>query len=90
MARWDFVTDQTYSRFFSFSIQLIQQVLAMTEAQIAGLDENSRNTILQIVSIYIAHLAAFPRLLIVPPAFPFFVACTSAQGDGTLMGCFQE
>ncbi|GAA5886113.1 hypothetical protein JCM16303_000047 [Sporobolomyces ruberrimus] len=27
---------------------LIQQVLAMTEAQIAGLDENSRNTILQI------------------------------------------
>ncbi|GAA5833515.1 hypothetical protein JCM5353_007948 [Sporobolomyces roseus] len=27
---------------------LIQQVLAMTDAQIAGLDENSRNTILQI------------------------------------------
>jgi len=31
--------------------QLIQQVLSMTDAQIAALDETSRNTILQIVSL---------------------------------------
>lgn len=34
-----------------WSVQLIQQVLAMTDAQIAALDETSRNTILQIVSL---------------------------------------
>ena len=48
------ITD-TYTRtFFSFTPaldeQLIQQVMSMTDEQINGLDEASRNTILQIVS----------------------------------------
>lgn len=62
------------------ALQLIQQVMSMTDEQINGLDETSRNTILQIVSL--SGQGSLRQMLTLRPAF---AASTSTRGYESAM-----